>query len=206
MLYITTCLWDANEKSEKFSRCYDESWVEKLYRGFARNLTRPFQFVVFTDKPRKFREEAISQKPLIATKPHYGCCIEPFRLNEAMIFAGLDTLIVSNIDHFADYCLNASKIAVPRDPYDATRSINGVVLSPADQRHVFSQWRGENDMEWMRGQNTVFIDDLWPGEVLSLKAHDVRRKGLQGAKIVYMHGRPKQNELGQFDFVRDHWR
>lgn len=61
-------------------------------------------------------------------------------------------------------------------------------------------------MEWMRGQNTVFIDDLWPGEVLSLKAHDVRRKGLQGAKIVYMHGRPKQNELGQFDFVRDHWR
>ena len=44
MLTVVAPLWDANEKSLSFSRCYDESWVEKLYAGFCRHLTRPFRF------------------------------------------------------------------------------------------------------------------------------------------------------------------
>jgi hypothetical protein len=55
MLHVVTLLWDANLHSQVFSRDYDESWVEKLYRGFARNLSEPFRFVVFTDRERTFR-------------------------------------------------------------------------------------------------------------------------------------------------------
>lgn len=206
MLAVACCLWDANARSQEFSRCFDENWVEKLYRGFARNLSRPFRFVLFTDRPRRL-QDAIEQEPLQTAEPDYGCCIEPFRLDTPMIFCGLDTIIVGNIDHFADYCLGEGRVAMPRDPYKPERAINGVVLSPAGQRRVFDDWRGENDMEWMRRQPHVFIDDLWPGQVLSLKAHDVRRKGLQGARIVYFHGRPKPHELAkEFAWVREHWR
>ncbi len=204
MLCVTTCLWNSNGFSLPASRCYSESWVEKLHAGFRRNLTVPFRFVCFTDEERHF-SRGVEQEPLTAEVPDYGSFIEPFRLNEPMIAVGLDTVIVGNIDHMARHCLSASKIAVPRDPYQPHRCINGVVLSPAGQRRVWDEWNGENDMEWMRRQDTVFIDDLWPGEVLSLKFHDIRRKGLQGARIVYMHGRPKQPELGHLPWVKEHW-
>lgn len=205
MLHVATMLWDANEKSQSFSRCYDESWVDKLYRGFKRNLTQPFRFVVFTDRARKFCD-GIDQERLATKDPSYGCCIEPFRLNEPSIIVGLDTIIVRNIDHFADYCLSEGRLALPRDPYAPERSINGVALVPAGNRHIYDDWRGENDMEWLRQQPTTFIDDLWPGQVVSLKAHDVRRKGLQDARIVYFHGDPKPPSLLHLDWVKEHWR
>lgn len=122
-----------------------------------------------------------------------------------MILVGLDTIIVGNIDRYADYCLTASKIALPRDPYKPERSINGVALVPAGQKAVFDNWSGENDMEWMRKQDTVFIDDLFPGEVLSLKAHRIRDVGIGDARIIYFHGRPKAHELMHLDWVRKHW-
>ena len=197
-------IWEPNKYSETFSRCYDDTWVEKLCRGFRRNLTAPFQFSLFTDRPRQFTEDIV-QYPVLAQEPQYGCFTEPYRLNEPMILVGLDTVIVGNIDHMVRYCLSADKIALPRNPYNLEQSINGVALVPAGQRRIFDDWRGENDMEWLRKQDTAFIDDLWPGEVLSLKAHDVRRKGLQGAKIVYMHGVPKMHQLGHLDWIREHW-
>jgi hypothetical protein len=85
-----------------------------------------------------------------------------------MILVGLDTVIVRNIDHFAHYCLTGDKIALPRNPYNAEQSINGVALVPAGHRKVFDDWRGENDMEWMRKFPWQPIDDLWPGQVVSV--------------------------------------
>lgn len=204
MLTVATCLWDANDKSQAFSRCYNEQWVEKLLRGFARNLTIPFRFVVFTDRDRKF-SEPIEQQNLITLNPDYGCFTEPYRLNEPMILVGLDTVIVRNIDHLAEWCLTGDKIALPRDPYQPERSINGVALVPAGHRVVFERWRGENDMEWLRQFPWQPIDDKWPGQVLSLKAHRIRDIGLGEARIVYMHGRPKQPDLGHLDWIREHW-
>jgi hypothetical protein len=205
-LIVATCLWKANDKSQSFSRGYDEEWVEKLYRGFRRNLTVAFEFVVFVDLFRRFSEPAIRQTNLTTENPDYGCFIEPYRLDLPMILVGLDTIIVRNIDHMAEYCLTGEKVALPRDPYKPERSINGVALVPAGQRYIFDQWRGENDMEWLRKFPWQPIDDLWPGEVLSLKFHDVRRKGLQDARIVYFHGNPKPNEMLANDWVRENWR
>lgn len=205
MLHVACCLWEPNECSESFSRCYDESWVEKLYRGFQRNLSRPFRFVCFTDCARTF-SAGIDQERLEAKVPHYGCLIEPFRLNVPMILVGLDTVIVRNIDHMADYCLTADKVALPRDPYQLERSINAVALVPAGQRKIYDDWRGENDMDWMRKQDAAFIDDLWPNQVLSLKAHRIRDVGLGEARIVYFHGDPKPPKLLHLDWIKAHWR
>lgn len=206
MLHVATLLWEANEKTQAFSKIYDESWVNKLYRGFARNLTLPFRFVCFTDRERTFQHAEIEQEMLLTEKPDYGTCIEPYRLGWPMILVGLDTIITGNIDHLAGHCMKAEKIALPRDPYQPERACNGVALVPFGQRHVFSNWNGENDMEWMRAQPHVFIDDLFPGQVRSFKGH-VKKNGLGDTRIVYFHGFEKmdQREVRNLDWVRKHW-
>lgn len=205
MLYVTACLWDRNDRSYTFSHCYDESWVEKLYRGFARNLTQPFRFVCFTDRLRTYREPIINAL-LESQTVGYGCCIEPFKLDKPMIFCGLDTIVTGNIDHMADYCLKRDAIALPRDPYRPERSINGVALVPSGFRFVFDEWRGENDMEWLRRFPVDFIDDVFPNQVRSFKAHGLRKNGLGAARIVYFHGVPKPHQLGDVPWIAEHWR
>jgi hypothetical protein len=205
MLHIACCLWDANQHSQAFSRCYDESWVEKLYRGFQRNLSMPFQFVCFTDRERRFAEP-IAQERLQAAVPDYGCLIEPFRLDEPTIICGLDTVVLGQVDHMARYCLEGDAIALPAHPSKPEVTINPVVFVPKGHRRVFEEWRGESDMAWLAGQKHVKTDAMWPGEILSLKLHDVRRKGPQSARIIYFHGDPKPSDLGHLDWVQDHWR
>lgn len=202
MITIATCLWEANDLSQHFSRAYTTEWAARLFRGFDRNLTVPHRNVLFTDRRRDLPDsvEQIVQPDLGSNG--YGDCIRPFSLNEAMIFAGLDTIVIASIDHLADWCMKSDKIALP-NPYGKL-SCNGVVLCPAGQGRIFQDWRGENDMDWLREQPHYTIDVLFPGEVVSFKAH-VRGKGLGKARIVYFHGVPKMSDLVAEPWVRQYW-
>lgn len=194
MLYVAACLWDSNRHSHEFSRCYTEEWVDKLYRGFKRNLTIPFKFVLFTDRRRKFKEP-IEQESLVTQEPGYGCLIEPFRLNEPTIICGLDMVVLDRIDHMAKYCLEGEDIALPAHPSKPHVTINPIVFVPKGHRKVFDEWHGENDMEWLKIQPHIKSDKMWPGQIRSFKLHDVRVRGVQNAKIIYFHGRPKMPDL-----------
>ena len=204
MITVATLLWEPNDKSLRTSRMYDETWADKLYRGFARNLTRPFRMVCYSEKPRTFAEpiECIASLP---EKPGYSDCIRPYELNEPMILVGLDTVITGNIDHLADYCLTGRYIALPRDPYAKHQACNGVALVTAGNRHVWESWNGANDMEHMRAQEHVFLDDVFPGEVNSYKGA-IKAGGLGNTKIAYFHGREKPGEPGMPAWVSEHWR
>jgi hypothetical protein len=206
VLHVVTLLWDANAKSFEFSRSYNEKWVDRLYRGFRRNLTVPFRFVCFTDRPRIFAEAAVEQEPITAATPDYGTCIEPYRLNEPMILVGLDTLVVGNCDHLAAYCRKADKVALPRDPGHKERACNGVALVPAGQREIYDAHRGENDMEWLRLWPHAFLDDLFPEQVLSYKCQIVKRNWPKKPAIIYFHGKPKMPDLLHLDWVRKAWK
>lgn len=201
MLIVATMLWEPNEHSFEFSRMYDESWVEKLYRGFKRHLTVPFEFICFTDKERSFNEPI--KQELIEGELNYGAYIEPFKMNEPMILVGLDTVIVGNIDHLAKYCEEASKLAVPRDPFFPETVCNGVALIPGGHGWVYEGHEGQNDMDYIRSLNVAVIDDLWPGHVLSWKGH-VRDYGLDDCRICYFHGEEKPHQLGD-DSILEHW-
>jgi len=205
LLHVVTMLFDWDDSLLATSRCYDETWAEKLYRGFKRNLTIDFDFIVFTDRIRQFNEPII-QELMTVSEPGYGKFTEPYRLNEAMIFCGLDTVVLQNVDHLAEYCLSQTKIALSRNPYQPDQCINPVALVPPGHAHVFHTWNGENDMEWLRTFDVNYIDDLFPGQLLSLKFHDVRRKGTQDANIVYFHGNHKPHQLLHLPWVKEHWR
>lgn len=182
---------------------YDETWVERLYHGVARNLTRSFEFIVFTDRPREY-SVPVTQIPLSSAEPDYGHCIEPYKLGQPMILMGLDTIITGNIDHLADYCLTADRFALPLDPYNPAQCCNGVALVPAGHANIGFAWNGENDMEWVRRFDPAVIDTLWPGQVVSYKGH-VRQNGLGDARIVYFHGDEKPHQLREA-WVREHWK
>lgn len=204
MITIATLFWQANKRSLPFSSMYDESWVEKLYRGFARNLTVPFRFVCYTDRERTFSEDVL-QKMIASPEPGYGDCIQPYEMGEPMILVGLDTIVCGNIDELADYCLHAPVIALPRDPYHPSRACNGVALVPGGNAKVWQDHTGENDMEWMRKQPHAFIDDLFPGKVISYKGR-VMQHGVGSADIVYFHGEQKPHQLPNDPLILAHWR
>jgi len=203
MLTIATLLWDRNKHSYGFSQCYDEQWVTRLHDGFARNLSSPFRFVLFTERERDLPEH-IQQERMKTKRLDYSACIEPYRFGVPMILVGLDTVVTGPIDHLAEYCLTADKIALPRDPYHPERACNGVALVPAGQQYVWRNWNGENDMEWMRKQPHVYIDDLFPGQVNSFKGY-VKEKGLNDSRIVYFHGNHKPHQLREEPWIKTHW-
>lgn len=204
---ICTLLWDANDKSFSFSRCYSEEWVEKLYRGFQRNLTVPFRFVVFTDRNRQFSEPVIQEPIWAEGEIGYDVCTQPYRLDVPMILVGLDTVVVGNCDHLAHYCMTGDKVAVPRDPFAPHQACNGVALVPGGKKaEFFDDHNGENDMEWIRMNDHVFIDDLFPKSCVSFKGH-VAHFGVEDeTAIVFFHGREKPHELSRLGWVREHWR
>lgn len=204
MITIATLFWDANDASYDFSRSYDELWVTKLYNGFARNLTVPWRFVLFTNRYRELHTN-IKQELLRHTPVGYASCIEPYRYGVPMILCGLDTVVTGNCDHLAEYCHSADKIGLPRDPYRMEQACNGVALVPGGFQSVYRNWRGENDMEWMRRQPHVFLDDLFPGQIVSYKGY-VKAHGLGDARIVYFHGREKPHELPDVSWIGEHWR
>jgi len=206
VITVASLLWDANAASQRFSKCYNEDWVTKLYNGFARNITIPWRFVLFTDRIRELNP-LIKQELLKSKKLDYSTCIEPFRFGVPMILVGLDTIIVGNVDHLACYCLERDTLAVPKDPYCPERAANGVCLIPENHQYIYRNWRGENDMEWIRKQKHAFIDELFPGQVLSYKG-DIKRKHNgnlpENCRIVYFHGDEKPHEL-EADWVKRHW-
>lgn len=204
MITVACCLWDANDQSFPFSR-YDESDVEKLYRAFKRNLTVPWRMVCFTERPRKFTED-IWQERLSANEPGYGALIEPFKLDEPSIICGLDTIIVGNCDDLARYCLEGSMLALPRDPFHPEMTCNGIALVPKGHGWLWREFTGGNDMEYLRGQPSALIDNVFPRAVVSYKGH-VQYYGIEPEnRVVMLHGFPKAPELTHLDWVAESWR
>ena len=205
MIEIVTMIWDPNRKSQSFSQMYTDEWVEKLRRGFQRNLSLPHRFVCYTDRERRLHPD-IEQVMMNIDEPDYSCYLLPFERNVPMILCGLDTIVTAPVDHLAVHCIYNSMMVLPRDPYNKVQSCNGVALVPGNHRFVLDSWCGlTTDMEHLRTMPHLYSDDLYPGQIRSYKG-SVRDEGMTSDTcIVYFHGDQKPHQLGHVDFVREHW-
>lgn len=205
-IIFATMLWRPNAESRDFSRMYNETWVDKLYRGFKRNTTRPFQFHVWVDRDDYAFESPVVTHRISDDPPGYSSFIQPFELDRPMILVGLDTVITGSVDDLVDYCFTGSRVALPDDPYRPSRICNGVALIPRGFRWVYDTHDGENDMEWLRGIPYARLDGLFPGACQSYKVH-VKPRGEPGdARIVYFHGKEKPHELPGVAWIAESWR
>lgn len=206
MITFASLLWTPNEHSNEFSQAYDERWAVRLFNGFRRHCRVPYRCVLYVDRRRLLPPNIIQVVKEDLGSNGYGDCIRPFEMNVPMILVGLDTLVVGNIDKMAQWCLdNPGKMALPKHPYQDV-SINGVTLWGGQNPAIFDDWRGENDMDWIRRFPHERIDELWPGKVLSYRAHVHRRELPKPPRIIYFHGRMKPNNLPTEPLIRDNWR
>lgn len=204
MLTVATLFWQSNHRSQSFSSMYDEEWVEKLYRGFNRNLSHPFRFVCYSDKKRSYVHPEIEEARIKSLVPSYADCIQPYEIDGPLMLVGLDTVITGNLDELAEHCHTSDKLALPIDPYFPYQACNGVALVPQGHTLIAAKHKGQNDMEWVRKFPHDLIDKLFPGQVLSWKAH-VEKRGLGDGRIIYFHGDRKPHQFPRDPIIREHW-
>ena len=180
-----------------WSTCYTPEWVDKLYRGVARNYTKPFRFVCLTDNAYKFQEDIETHS--LWTTQWEKACIQLYGVQaKRLVLMGLDTIITGNVDHIFAY---NGPLAVPRDPYTPERACNGVVLCPT--RTDIVARTGISDMRILDYFDKEWLDDLFPGQIKSYKVN-VLPQGLGDARIVYFHGEPKPHVLND-PWIQECW-
>jgi len=177
-------------------------WVDKLYRGVARNYSHLFKFVCLTDGPYDFKED-IEIQPLTHTRWSTACLQLHAIKADRLVLMGLDTVIVGNLDKIFMY---DGQLAVPRDPYRPQNPCNGVVLCPT-RNDIATLEGAQSDMAALESFKYDWLDDLFPGQILSYKVH-VRDLGFTkppaNARIIYFHGEPKPHNVNE-QWIKDCW-
>jgi len=187
VLTVATVYYAPHGGVPDFARGYTPEWVDRLYRGVARNLSTPFRFVCLTERSCAFAEP-IEQQSLTTTRWDQACKQLYGIAADRLLLLGLDTVIVGDLDELAAY---GGPLAVPRDPYHPDMACNAVVLCPS--RPDLAMKHG-SDMRVLDGEPLDWLDDLYPKQVRSYKVHVVP-DGLGDARICYMHGVPKMGAI-----------
>lgn len=195
---------------------YTPEWVTRLRDAVARNLTLPHQFVCLSD----VAVPAVGTVRLRHDWPRWWAKVEMFApWNEGLgrvLYLDLDTVITGNIDDFADY---DGQACITRDFNFGCPSQSVLNFAPGSMRHLWDAfvsapdaWMADGDkmiaphfgdqvlMTKVHGDRPIgFWQDRIPGQLVSYK-NDCRAGLPSNARIVCLHGKPKQ-----CDFPPDHW-
>ena len=228
---IVTALFDGRMTGIPHSvGIYDESWVDKLYRGIARNYSGTFDFICLTEKKYKF-EEPIREVRYSRSIDQYGwmSLMEMYRpdlCTGKRFTIGLDTIITGPLDEIFAY--DVKKVAVCTDPIFPKLICNAVTMSTLDFCEEFwGMWTSDeynilqenklsfgsvsapSEMVLLRNSygDSPCLDLIFGGRILSYKVH-VRShyQRLEDASIVYFHGVPKPHQILNESWVVENWK
>ena len=208
---------------------YDPTWVDKLYRGIARNYKGMFELVCLTDKFYKFHEP-IKQIRFARSVDQYGwmSLIEMYRPDICQgkrFTVGLDTIITGPLDDIFGY---SAKIALCTDPFIRDTVCNAVTMCNSEFCDEYWKFWTNNEYELIRESQLEIgtsafpsemsllrnrygksprLDEIFPGKILSYKQHIVDKPAhmLHNSSIIYFHGVPKPHRVNQ-RWVRECWR
>ena len=193
---IVTALFDGHMTGVPHTvGVYDPAYVEKLYRGFKRNLTIPFDFICLVDKNYIFQED-IKAVRFKRSVDQYGwmSLMEMYRpeiCQGIRLTVGLDTIITGPVDDILQ--AQVSKFAVCTDPMYPNQICNAITLStPEFCEEFWGMWEGNevklipdsklvlenvapapSEMVLMRKYygDSPCIDKVFPNRILSYKVH-----------------------------------
>ena len=228
MITIVVALFDGRNTSIAHSMgIYDESWVDKLYRGVARNYNGHFDFVCLADQNYKFTEN-IKLIRFDRSVDEYGwmSLMELYRpdlCSGRRLTIGLDTIITGSLDDIFDWDLGDHKIGVCQDPYWPQEICNAITISEPSFSKEFWEYWINNEEEVMKNcdlfpgspsemivlrslyGNSPRVDTIFKGRILSYKAH-IRDHWdrLANTSIVYFHGSPKPHQVNE-EWVKENW-
>lgn len=221
-LTVVTFLWGDWEDGK------GELYVRKLRDAVARNLSIPHDFVCITDQ--EFNDLNVTVWPLVScfgkgSLPKLSMFNPYYPLNDRCVVLDLDMVITGSLDEIFSY---DGEFAVRA----AFKTANGS-WQPDGDMFVFNMGKERRKRIWdeitnyrskieskTQGSevkfyrrnyeryfpNIDFIQEMYPGQVLSYKQHNVRGRGLpSGVRVVSFHGRPKPHEL-QDSWIKEHWR
>jgi hypothetical protein len=183
-------------------------YVANLRRQVRQHLKVPHRFYVLTD-------DAASNYPRMLVKPSvYRGWWEKLRIFKPnmfregrVLFLDLDTVIVGNIDHLADY---QGHMAMPHDFWNPKGLGPAVMLfDPEWAAFIYQEWAAEGfpmddprgDQAWIENRQqgrmrreVDIMQDLWPGQFHSYKT--TCTNGIpEGARVICFHGKPRPHQV-----------
>jgi len=179
---------------------FDRRWAEALRAGMDEYAPR-HTFACLTDTPSK--EYDI---PLTHGWPKWWAKLELFRpglFSGKVFYCDLDTLPVGDLGQIASY---DGPLAMLNDFYRPARAQSGVMIfTPSRADDIWNAWmqspadnmrRYRGDGEWLHAHTEPDrLQDLFPGQIVSLKAHCNPRKANskppKDARLLCGHGRPR---------------
>ena len=224
---IVVALFDGRQTSVPHSvGIYDESWVEKLYRGIERNYSGTFDFVCITDKNYKFKENIRSVR-FSRSVDQYGWMslmewYHPDICTGKRVTMGLDTIITGSLDDIFDWEGDAA-VAVCQDPYHPNEICNAMTLAtPIFCEEIWNYWLDNenqiiNECRLLGAPSEMVLlrklysasprlDTIFKGKILSYKVH-IRDhwERVKDTSIIYFHGVPKPHQVNE-RWIQEYWR
>lgn len=203
-----------------FDTGYSPRWANSVHFNI-RKWSSAAKFTVITDFEGGF-SKGIKVVPFRFPERGWASMMEAYNpelVGERSIVIGLDTLFVGKMDeiekqghHFiTTKCPHSKKLA------NALVSVNKRAAGSIWDKWVANrdrdlknnefllngQW---SEMLWLRKRvrDPKYWEDILPEYILSYKCH-CGPKLNKKAKVVYFHGKPKQNDLLRLNWVRENW-
>lgn len=189
----------------------------RLRDAVARNLTRPHRFVCLSDVD----VPGVEVMPLRNDWPRWWAKVEMFApwIEDLgrIFYLDLDTVVTGNIDGFVEY---DGEACIARDFNYGVPSQLAVNYRPGVFRHLWDAFVSDPEAWMADGDKMVaphfgdqvlmtkahmprpieFWQDVLPGQLVSYKVDCFRGALPADARLVALHGKPKQ-----CDFPADHW-
>lgn len=184
---------------------YTQAWVRKLARGIREHTgdADVVEIACLTDQADRWTVADVLPVELAHDWPGWWSKIEVFRHQRAdpVLYLDLDTLVLGSLapifEAMEDYPL-ADRPLFLEDFYRTGRPATGVMYAiPERCRRLYDayqegtrQRRMDLFVEDVYGLPSVFLQDIMPGKIVSLKAH-ATTQAPDGAVLVCGHGRPR---------------
>lgn len=203
---------------------YTADYVYKLKAMVDRYLTTPHSFTVFTDRPSLYENIRAKKAPVDAPgwwskiglfKPDLDIPTEKGR-DELVLYFDLDTVIVGNINHFADkkgfHMIDKERCLTKNLLMGSVTSFASGVMSwePNTMVKIWTRF-GTNAMDKYKGDQdyitAVAFDDVTTYEtldVVSYKASECQEGYPAGTCVVAFHGVPRPHQV-KGGWVEEKW-